>query len=29
VLPKVLEGVKAGKRPLFDFVFIDADKQSN
>lgn len=29
VLPKLVEEVKAGKRPLFDFVFIDADKENN
>ncbi|KIY00613.1 uncharacterized protein Z520_03276 [Fonsecaea multimorphosa CBS 102226] len=29
VLPALLEEVKAGKRPPFDFVFIDADKENN
>jgi predicted O-methyltransferase YrrM len=29
VLPKLLEEVKAGKRPQWDFVFIDANKSSN
>jgi len=29
VLPKLLSDIKEGKRPRWDFVFIDADKQSN
>jgi len=29
VLPGLFEEVKAGKRPQFDFAFIDADKQNN
>lgn len=29
VLPRLVEEVKAGKRPQFDFVFIDADKENN
>ncbi len=29
VLPKLLDEVKAGKRPPFDFGFIDADKVNN
>lgn len=29
VLPKLVEEVKAGKRPTYDFFFIDADKENN
>ncbi|EME87261.1 uncharacterized protein MYCFIDRAFT_147929 [Pseudocercospora fijiensis CIRAD86] len=29
ILPKIRKEVEAGTRPLFDFVFIDADKQNN
>jgi len=29
VLPSLLKEVQAGRRPLFDFAFIDADKENN
>ena len=29
ILPQLRAEVTAGKRPLYDFVFIDADKQNN